>query len=245
MLEEIFSRTYRLLGSEVLDAIGSARVIVFGVGGVGSWCAECLVRTGVKHLTIVDGDNVSVTNRNRQLMATSKTVGLPKVEVLAERLREINPDADILPLCKTYTKETAADFLLDSYDYIIDAIDSLKDKICLILHATSLEHPVFFSSMGAALRIDPFCVKVAEFWKVRNDPLGAMLRKRLRQKRTLPQKKFMCVYSDELPMTNMGKSDETCDYKAVINGSLCHITGIFGFALAGLVIKDIKGRKES
>ena len=239
MEKEIFNRSELLLGAEVMGLVRSKRVIIFGVGGVGSWCAESLVRNGIRHLTIVDNDEVSVTNCNRQLMATTKTIGRVKVEVLRERLLEINPDAEIVALQKTYSKETQGEFHVEDYDYVVDAIDSLKDKISLIVHATSLERPVLFSSMGAALRIDPTKVRVTEFWKVRNDTLGAILRKRMRQKKLLPQKKFLCVYSEELPMENKGVSDETCSYKAQINGSLSHITAIFGMTIAGLIMQDI------
>ena len=244
-MSEFFHRTGLLLGSEFLERAQSVRVILFGVGGVGSWCAESLVRSGISHITLVDDDVISATNVNRQLMATSSTVGRPKVEVLRERLMDINPDADITILCQRYTPASAETFCLQQYDYIIDCIDSLKDKLHLILYANSLpatesgRFPVFFSSMGAALHIDPSAVKVADFWKVRNDPFGALLRKRLRQAKTFPKRHFLCVYSEELPLPNLGVTDEQCDYKAVINGSLAHITGIFGFTLAGLVLKDI------
>ena len=245
MNNEIFSRAEMLLGSEGMATIRSKRVIVFGVGGVGSWCTECLVRNGFRRITIVDSDDVSVTNCNRQLMATTRTVGMVKVEAMRERLLDINPDAEIVTIQRHYNEETAESFHIEDYDYVIDAIDSLKDKIHLILHVTSLERPVLFSSMGAALRIDPTKVRVAEFWKVRNDTLGAMLRKRMRQRKTLPQKKFLCVYSEELPMENLGKSDETCSYKAQINGSLAHITAIFGMTLAGLVTQNACGTTDA
>ena len=244
-MSDFFHRTELLLGFEFLERAQSVRIILFGVGGVGSWCAESLVRSGIKNLTIVDDDVISPTNINRQLMATSSTVGKPKVEVLRERLLDINPDAEITTLCQRYTPASAETFCLQQYDYIIDCIDSLKDKLHLILYANSLpanesgKFPVFFSSMGAALHIDPSAVKVADFWKVRNDPFGALLRKRLRQAKTFPKRHFLCVYSEELPLPNLGATDEQCDYKAVINGSLAHITGIFGFTLAGLVLKDI------
>lgn len=227
-----------MLGEEAIKVIRSKRVIIFGIGGVGSWCAESLVRNGFTQLTLVDNDDISVTNCNRQLMATTKTIGQMKVKALRERLLEINPEAEITPIKKTYSKETAEEFCIGEYDYVIDAIDSLKDKMHLIMYTTMQERPKLFSSMGAALRIDPTKVKVTEFWKVRNDTLGAVLRKRMRQKKMLPQKKFLCVYSEELPMENHGVSDETCSYKAQINGSLSHITGIFGMTLAGLVVQD-------
>lgn len=237
-MSEISNRTKLLLGEEAMQKISTIRVIVFGVGGVGSWCAESLVRSGVSHLTIVDGDCVSETNINRQLMATTKTVGRVKVEVMKERLLEINPEAEIVALHKVYTKETNDEFELGSYDFVIDCIDSLKDKIQLLLNATEYERPTVLSSMGAALKVDPTQIKVAEYWKVRGCPLGAIMRKRMKQNKWKPAKKIMCVYSEEV-LENKGKTGETCDYKAVINGSLVHITAVFGFMLAGLVIKSV------
>ena len=239
MNQTSFSRLELLVGSEAMQHISQAKVIIFGVGGVGGWCAESLVRSGISHLTIVDSDEVSPTNVNRQIMATSTTIGEPKVNVMCQRLLEINPEAEITALHKTYSTDTKEDFHLEQYDYVIDAIDSLKDKIQLILHATSIDSVTLFSSMGAALRTDPFSVKCAEFWKVRNDTLGAIMRKRMRQRKMMPSKKFLCVYSDELPQPNRGNTDETCDYKAQINGTMCHVTATFGFALASLVINDL------
>ena len=164
--QAIFRRAELLLGDEVMSSIGQKRVIIFGVGGVGSWCAESLVRSGITHLTIVDSDRVCITNINRQLMATSKTVGQVKVEALKERLLSINPQAEITALQQIFTAETADSFDIGSYDYIIDAIDSLKDKTLLILMATQTQAK-FYSSMGAALKLDPTRIKTAEFWKVR------------------------------------------------------------------------------
>lgn len=237
-MEEIFNRTQRLLGSDAMAALQSSRVILFGVGGVGSWCAESLVRSGVCHLTIVDADTVSVTNINRQILATTQTVGQVKAEAMRERLLTINPSADITAIHATYTEECNADFHLEQYDYIIDCIDSLKDKIHLLMNATRVEHARVFSSMGAALKIDPTQIKVGEFWKVRGCTLGAAMRKRMRRHNLTLAQKVMCVYSEEL-LENRGETDETCDYKAVINGSLSHITGIFGLTIAGLVMQDI------
>lgn len=130
--QAIFGRTELLLGEDVMQALSRMKVIIFGVGGVGSWCAEGLVRSGIKHLTIVDSDRVSITNVNRQLMATVKTVGQVKVEALKVRLLEINPDAEIEAVQAIYCEETADSFDLDSYDYVIDAVDSLKNKALLI-----------------------------------------------------------------------------------------------------------------
>ena len=237
----LFSRTELLLGKDAMGRLAGAKVIVFGVGGVGSWCAEGLVRSGIGHLTIVDPDCVGETNVNRQLMATTATIGQPKVEVLKARLQEINPEAEITALQAKFTPETASQFNLEQYDYIIDAIDTLKNKIFLILSATATS-ATFFSSMGAALKLDPTRVRVTGFWEVRNDPLARMLRKRIRQGKVLPQKDFLCVYSEELMENrgeNQGPSSEIDSQKAQINGAAVPVTATFGFTLASLVIKDL------
>lgn len=228
----IFCRLELLLGDDAMSRISEKRVIIFGVGGVGSWCAESLVRSGIRKLTIVDSDRVSVTNINRQLMATTKTVGEVKVDTLKERLLTINPSADITALQQVFTTETAESFGLDSYDYIIDAIDSLKDKALLILLACQTKAK-FFSSMGAALKLDSTRIKIAEFWKVTGDPLARALRNHFKREKVFPKHKFQCVYSDEL-LEN--KKDIDPDDKG--NGSIVHITAIFGFMLAGLVVQD-------
>ena len=228
----IFHRAELLLGSEAMERMGRQRVIIFGVGGVGSWCAESLIRSGVR-LTIVDSDRVCTTNVNRQLMATTETVGRVKVEVLRERLLSINPSADITAIQQVFCAETAADFNLGSYDYIIDAIDSLKDKALLILMATRTDAR-FFSSMGAALKMDPTRIRITEFWKVEGDPLARALRKRFKHDGQYPQRKFQCVFSDEL-LQNQGASEERA------NGTVVHITAIFGLMLASLVVRDVTG----
>ncbi|MBR5707205.1 MAG: tRNA threonylcarbamoyladenosine dehydratase [Bacteroidaceae bacterium] len=240
--DAILGRCRLLLGDEAMNSLADKRVILFGVGGVGSWCAESLVRSGITHLTIVDSDRVSVTNINRQLMATTLTVGQVKVDALKERLLSINPQADITTIQKVFNEESADTFDLDSYDYIIDAIDSLKDKALLILRATKTKAK-FFSSMGAALKIDPTRIRVTEFWNVKGDPLARMLRKRFKQNDQYPSRKFQCVYSDEL-LQNQGpqpeEKEETLSQinKGQTNGSLAHITAIFGCTLAGLVLQD-------
>ena len=237
--QAIFRRAELLLGDEAMGRIAQKRVIIFGVGGVGSWCAESLVRSGISRLTIVDSDRVAVTNINRQLMATTKTVGQVKVEALKERLLAINPSAEITALQQIFNAETAESFQLGTYDYIIDAIDSLKDKALLILLATSLSPPgesrrgAFFSSMGAALKLDPTRIKITEFWKVQGDPLARALRKRFKRDGQYPKRKFQCVYSDELLENKM-----PVDPNDRGNGTIAHITAIFGFMLAGLVLQD-------
>ena len=242
--KEIFGRNELLLGAETMDRIFEARVILFGVGGVGSWCAESLIRSGIRKLTIVDSDFISVTNINRQLQATTETIGQIKVEALQKRLLSINPYADITAIQAPYTAETSTSFHLETYDYIIDAIDSLEHKTSLIIHATRTS-ATFFSSMGAALKLDPTRIQTAEFWKVRGCPLAAALRRRLK-KTAMPAKKFICVFSDEA-LENKGNSLSSPtlqtsvwdERKARINGTIVHTTAIFGFILAGLVIQHI------
>lgn len=242
---EIFNRSRLLLGDETMRRLDEARVIIFGIGGVGSWCAESLVRTGLTHLTLVDSDRVSVTNINRQLMATTSSIGEPKTEALRARLLDINPEADIQIRTETFNEESAASFNLDSYDYIIDAIDSLKDKALLINMATRTKAG-FYSSMGAALKLDPTRVRTAEFWDVKGCPLARTLRQRFKKSGIRPARKFKCVYSDEL-LPNAGASspliiDDLTPGKACANGSLMHITAIFGLTLAGLLISAVASR---
>ena len=239
--KEFFNRAELLLGADVMARLASVRVILFGVGGVGSWCAEGLIRSGITHLTLVDADCVAPSNINRQRMATVHTVGRSKVEVLREMLLEINPSAEIMAVEARFTDATADSFALEAYDYIIDAIDAIKDKASLILHATATS-ATFFSSMGAACKIDPTKVRVASFWEVRGCPLGAMLRKKLRKAGTLPAKDFLCVYDEEL-LENRGTStaltEELKFDKVSHNGSLITVTAPFGFTLASLVIQHI------
>lgn len=262
MSQDIFHRAELLLGKDKIQYIGSRKAILFGIGGVGSWCAESLIRTGITNLTIVDSDRICITNVNRQMMATSKTIGQIKTEALKSRLLEINPEAQITTHQKIYNKDTSSDFKLKEYDIIIDAIDSLDSKVHLIQSATAT-NALFVSSMGAALKIDPTCVRVNNFWKVQGCSLARRVRKMIR-KHGQPTRDFLCVYSDEV-IDNIGihilennntntpspQSADTPpgnselanhhwdDHKAAINGSLAHITAIFGFTLAGLVIKEL------
>ena len=256
----IFQRTELLFGKEKMDEVANKKVIIFGIGGVGSWCAESLIRTGIEHLTIVDSDRICITNINRQLHATTQTVGEVKTEALKKRLLEINPNAEITAIQQIYNMANHDLFNIGSYDYIIDAIDSLGSKTHLIRQATKT-NAVFFSSMGASLKMDPTKIRVAEFWQVKGCPLGSKIRKYIR-KGELPGKPFLCVYSEELlenrgsgsscgtekclcPKIKSGTGNpelddhEWCSQKAVINGTVAHITAIFGFTLAGLVIQDI------
>ena len=260
----IFQRSELLLGADVMAELKSKKIIILGIGGVGSWCAESLVRSGIYNLTIVDSDRICATNINRQVQATTLNIGEIKTEALKKRLLEINPAASITAIQKIYNQQNNEFFDLGQYDYIIDAIDSLSNKIELIRKATRTK-AVLFSSMGASLKVDPTRIQVAEFWDVNGCPLGSIIRKRIR-KGDLPAKKFLCVYSDEVldhrgsgatcgtekclcPKNIQSEGDpelashEWCSSKAVINGTTAHITAIFGFTLAGLVIKDIYNKK--
>lgn len=259
---QVLHRTRLLMGTERLERLQNARVILFGVGGVGSWCAESLVRSGVRHLTLVDSDRVAISNVNRQLPATLPNVGRVKVDILKERLLTINPAAEIDARQEIYDAETSASFQLDTYDVIIDAIDSLAEKAHLILTATATK-ALFVSSMGAALKMDPTRIGVAEFWKVKGCPLARALRGKFKRSKTYPSKKFRAVFSDEL-IPNLGEDEITegeakatpvgegrtdlmgHDWnakKAQINGTVSHITAIFGFTLAGIVVNEICGEK--
>ena len=202
---EIFSRTLLLVGEAAMERIQACRVIIFGVGGVGSWVAESLIRSGIGHLTMVDSDRVDVTNVNRQCPATTETIGCVKVEAMKSRLLAINPKAEVEAIEGVYDRSTRDSFHLETYDYVIDAIDSLECKAELIRHATSLPHHVkFFSSMGAALKMDPTQIRVDEFWQVKGCPLARALRQKFKRSKLFPARKFRVVYSPEV-LTNKGE----------------------------------------
>ena len=218
----VFERTIQLIGQEAFERLQQKRVILFGVGGVGGWCAEALVRTGIRHLTIVDFDAVDETNLNRQVVATAQNIGQPKVMEMRQRLLSIIPDADIVAIDRQYNMETAAQFDLSQYDYIIDAIDMTDCKM-LLLHEATKTRATVFSSMGAGRKLDPQQIRVAEFWKVNGCPLARALRTKMKKSGLMPQNKFRCVYSPEL------SGDQ---------GTLAPVVGTFGMTLASLVIQD-------
>lgn len=239
-----FNRLRLLLGDETLSQIMQKRVIVFGVGGVGSWCAESLVRSGICNITLVDADKVCITNINRQLLATTSTIDGVKVDVMKRRLLDINPSAQVTALEKRYDDSSASEFNLNDYDYVIDAIDSLADKALLIRNACD-STATLFASMGAALKTDSSRIATAEFWKVQGCPLAAALRRRFKKSKQLPSRKFRCVYSDEVFPNRGGEIDNDGSMtfnKVSINGTLAHTTAIFGLKLAELVINDILKR---
>jgi len=248
----LFHRLELLVGNEVLKQLEKTRVIVFGLGGVGSWCAEGLVRNGIGHVTLVDSDVICMTNVNRQLQATAHNIGKPKVTELAERLQTIHPTATIVPKQEVYEYTKSDSFELDSYDYAIDAIDSLSNKFDLITKALESD-ATLFSAMGASCKLDPTRIQVGPFWQIEGCPLASKVRKRLR--RWGSTQNFTAVYSiEQLPSHPAtiacgsgdcvcpASSDENvdwCDAKAAINGSSVHVTATFGFILSGLVVQDI------
>lgn len=227
-----FERTALVAGSDMMALMAAARITVFGVGGVGSWCVEALARSGIGNITIVDPDEVAMSNVNRQLPALHSTVGRPKVEVVAERIADINPAAKVTAIQGRYTPDNGASFNLAEQDFVIDAIDSLADKADLILRCTdpaTAPRIAFYSSMGAARKLDPAKIRTAEFWKVDGCPLARGLRTRFRRSGIFPRRKFQCVYSPETLPHRL-----TDDSGA--NGTFAHATAIFGLTLASLVI---------
>ena len=226
-MDDIFSRSEALLGSQAMENLRTKKVVIFGVGGVGSLAAEALIRTGLTHLTMVDDDLVQASNINRQLPATVQTIGRPKVEVLRERLLTINPEAEITALQARYTAETALNFQLETFDYVIDAIDSVAEKTDLIIRASRVRGLKVYSSMGAALRFDPTQVRVAELMDVKGDALAKAVRARMKRLDIHPYKKLRCVYSEE--------QAQRCETR----GSLMQVTAVFGCTLASLIIRDL------
>lgn len=236
---QYFDRTELLLGQTALERLGRLRVIVFGIGGVGSWCAEALARSGVGHITLVDSDIVAPGNINRQLIATSETIGRPKVDVAAERLRSINPDIDVRPVHGIYTADTAADFDLEAYDWVVDAIDSVADKALLIYNATASSARLV-SSMGAACKTDLTQIRIVEFWKVEGDPLARALRQRFRRSGIFPKRKFSCAYSpQQVPNVRLAESEVTVNGAKRPNGTVVFATAAFGLALAGVIVNAV------
>lgn len=245
-MEDFFSRSEFLLGSEAMEKLRTRRVLLFGVGGVGSWCAETLIRTGLIHLTIVDGDTVQPSNINRQLPATRETLNQPKVEALKARLLTINPEAEIkavhamykptLPLQGEVETSESSDFRFEEYDFVIDAIDDVPAKADLIINATRARGVKVFSSMGAALRFDPTAVTTGELMSIQGDALAKAVRARMKKIGLHPYRKVKCVYSTEnaTPPFPISKEEK-------IKGSLMQVTAVFGCTLASLVIRELRG----
>ena len=240
MIPPAFHRSELLVGRAAMESLAATRVILFGLGGVGGWCAEGLVRSGVGHLTLVDSDGVCVTNINRQVQALPATVGRPKVDELAARLRAIHPAVSIDARRELFHEATAPSFDLAGHDYVLDAIDSLSPKLGLIVRSLTLGCRLF-SSLGASAKLDPSQVRVGSIWETTHCPLARRIRRRLRHHGVT--RDFQVVYSDEL-LANRGDPGETDPRKASINGSMVPVTATFGMCLASLVIRDVVARAD-
>ena len=226
-MEERFSRTEMLIGAEALKKLASAHVAVFGVGGVGGYVVEALARSGVGNIDVIDADTVSVSNINRQIIATEKTVGRNKVDVCAERINEINPDAKVTAYKVFYTPETEERFDFTKYDYIVDAIDTVSGKIALAVNAEKAGTPII-SSMGAGNKLEPTAFEVSDIYKTSVCPLAKVMRRELKERGV---KKLKVVYSKEQPIKN-GDGART-------PGSIAFVPSVVGLIIAGEVIKDL------
>ncbi|MDR3130905.1 MAG: tRNA threonylcarbamoyladenosine dehydratase [Treponema sp.] len=256
-INPFFQRLALITGPEALGALERTRVLVFGLGGVGSWCAEALVRSAVGAVDIVDSDSVCPTNVNRQVQATSGNMGRLKAEALKERLLAINPDCRVAAFAGVFSRESAPSFGIEDADYAIDAIDSLSNKLDLIEYAAGAG-TALYSSMGMSQKLDPARIKTADIWETRVCPLARRVRAGLRKRGF--DGRFTVIYSDErlplhpgvrascgsaqcfCPPRNRGESGapvEWCASKKVINGSAVTVTAAAGMILAGLVVRDV------
>ncbi len=244
-----FSRTQLLYGEEAIKKLSESRVAVFGIGGVGGYVCEALVRSGVGHFDLIDDDKVCLTNLNRQILATRKTVGKYKAEVMAERMKDINPDVDIRIHKCFFLPENANDFQFDEYDYVVDAVDTVTAKLELIMRSQSFGVPII-SAMGAGNKIDAGRLKIADIYDTQVCPLARVMRHELRKRGV---KKLKVVYSDEQPIRpieDMSISCRThcicppgaqhkCTERRDIPGSTAFVPAVAGLLIAGEVINDI------
>ena len=228
-----FSRTELIFGKEAMEKLAAARVAVFGVGGVGGFTVEALARSGVGAIDIIDDDKVCLTNINRQIIATHKTIGQYKVDVAAERIKDINPKAVVRTYKTFYTPETADQFDFSEYDYVVDAIDTVTGKIELVLNAKAARTPII-CSMGAGNKVDPTAFEVADIYKTSVCPRARVMRYELK-KRGVDSLKV--VYSKEKPI-QPAESEEITNKKQV-PGSNAFVPSVAGLIIAGEVIKDI------
>ena len=237
-MEGWLERTELLLGEEKLNVLRNARVLVVGVGGVGAYAAEMIVRSGVGHMTIADADKVSESNINRQLVALHSTIGREKCDVLAERLRDINPKLD-LAIVNRFIKDSETDVLLDSdkFDYVVDAIDTLSPKLALIKGAMDRDIPLV-SSMGAGAKCDPTLMEIKDIAKTHHCPLAHMLRKRLHKIGI--RKGFWAVFSPEPVREGAMILCEEQNKKSNV-GTISYIPALFGIGCASVVVRDLIG----
>ena len=244
-----FSRTELLFGKEAMDKLQNSRVAVFGIGGVGGYVCEALVRSGVYHFDLIDDDQVCLTNLNRQIIATRKTIGQYKVDVMRERILEINPDADVSVHKCFFLPENADEFPFEEYDYVVDAVDTVTAKIELVMKAQEKGVPII-SSMCAGNKLDPSAFKVADIYKTRVDPLARVMRREMKKRGV---KKLKVVYSEEdpkRPIEDMAVScrnncicppgaQHKCTERRDIPGSTAFVPSVAGLIIAGEVIKDL------
>lgn len=247
-----FSRTQLVFGKEAMDRLKGSRVAVFGVGGVGGYTVEALARSGVGAIDIIDNDKVCLTNINRQIIATGKTVGKYKVDVAKERIEEINPDCKVTAFRTFYMPETADRFDFTQYDYVVDAIDTVTGKIALIENAKKAGTPII-SSMGAGNKVDPTAFEVADIYKTSVCPLARVMRYELKRRGI---KKLKVVYSKEKPIPPIADEDPNGENgclsmadkvagKRQVPGSTAFVPSVAGLIIAGEVIKDIIGYKAA
>ena len=235
-MQSQFSRTELLLGSDAMERLYQARVAVFGIGGVGGYAVEALARSGIGTLDLFDHDTVSLTNLNRQIIATHTTVGMPKVEAARQRILSINPNAIVNAHQVFYTPDTADQFDFTQYDYIIDAIDTVTGKLCIIENAVAVNVPVI-SCMGTGNKLDASALQVTDISKTTFCPLARIMRKELR-KRGINHLKV--VYSTEEALTPVGAEEEAASLgKRTLPGSTAFVPGAAGLILAGEVIRDL------
>lgn len=247
-----FSRTELLLGKEAMDRLAGSRVAVFGIGGVGGYVCEALVRSGVGAFDLIDDDKVCLTNLNRQIIATRKTVGKYKTDVMKERILEINPDAEVRVHKCFFLPENADQFPFEEYDYIVDAVDTVTAKIALVMKAKELNIPII-SSMGAGNKLDGSQFRVADIYKTKVCPLAKVMRRELKKRGI---KELKVVYSEEMPtraLEDMAISCKTncicppgaehkCTQRRDIPGSVAFVPSVAGLIMAGEVVKDLCNR---
>ncbi|WP_418450786.1 ThiF family adenylyltransferase [Alistipes sp.] len=240
-MEEWQERTRLLLGEEKLARLAAAHVLVVGLGGVGAYAAEMIARAGVGRMTVADADTVSLTNINRQLVALRSTVGRPKAEVLAERLRDINPQLELRVVCR-YIRDEETDLLLDAarYDYAVDAIDTLSPKLALICGCLRRDIPLV-SSMGAGAKTDPTRMEIADISKTHHCPLAHMLRKRLHKAGI--RSGFRAVFSPEPIREGALVACDEPNKKSNV-GTISYLPALLGIGCASVVIRDLAGEMQ-
>lgn len=233
-MTDVFSRTALLVGTDGLARLARARVAIFGLGGVGSFTAEALLRAGVGHFLLVDHDTVDATNINRQIHATAHTVGQKKADAMRARMLEIRPEADVQAIAEFYAPERAETFFAEPLDYIVDAVDTVSAKISLAEEATRRSIPIV-SAMGAGNKLDPTRFEVADIYETSVCPLAKVLRKELK-KRGVPRLKV--VYSKEPPLRTASGNAEN-GARRQTPGSISFVPSVAGLILAGEVVRDI------